>query len=77
LRTTKEIVDLGARDPEMISLMGFFEERVGPDTISDFTTRVIVRQLIKITEAFCTQYAICRRAKSRIAFGRHGISGAV
>jgi hypothetical protein len=61
LRTTKEIVDLGARDPEMISLMGFFEERVGPDTISDFTTRVIVRQLIKITEAFCTQYAIPTR----------------
>jgi hypothetical protein len=58
LRTAKEIVDLGARDPEMISLMGFFEERVGPDTISDFTTRVIVGQLAKITEAFCIQYEI-------------------
>jgi hypothetical protein len=33
--------------------MGFFEEKVGPDTISDFTTRVIVRQLAKITETFC------------------------
>jgi hypothetical protein len=58
MRTAKEIVDLGARDPEMISLMGFFEERVGPDTISDFTTRVIVRQLAKITESFCIQHGI-------------------
>ena len=41
LRTANEIVTLGANDPEMISLMGFFEEGVGPDTISDFTSRVI------------------------------------
>lgn len=53
LRTSKEIVTLGARDPEMISLMGFFEEDVGPDTISDLTTTVIMDDLAKITETFC------------------------
>ncbi|GBQ28785.1 hypothetical protein AA13594_1125 [Gluconacetobacter azotocaptans DSM 13594] len=53
LRTSKEIITLGARDPEMISLMGFFEEDVGPDTISDLTTTVIVEDLAAITEAFC------------------------
>ncbi len=58
IRTAKEIVDLGSKDPEMISLMGFFEEGVGPDTISDFTTRVIVDQLARITEAFCLQRGI-------------------
>jgi hypothetical protein len=58
LRTAKEIVTLGSRDPEMISLMGFFEEGVGPDTISDLTTRVIVPQLARITEAFCTKHGI-------------------
>jgi len=58
VRTAKEIVELGSRDPEMISMMGFFEERVGPDTISDFTTRVIVNQLAKITEAFCLEHGI-------------------
>jgi len=42
----------------MISLMGFFEENVGPDTISDFTTRVIVKQLARVTEAFCIEHAI-------------------
>lgn len=58
LRTAKEIIDLGASDPEMISLMGFFEEGVGPDTISDFTTRVIAPQLSKLTEAFCIENGI-------------------
>ena len=58
IRTAKEIVELGSRDPEMISLMGFFEEKVGPDTISDFTTRVIATQLAQITEEFCRQHRI-------------------
>lgn len=66
LVTTKEIVTLGARDPEMVSLMGFFEENVGADTISDLTTTVIMNDLAAITEAFCNaqgvsvfQFAVC------------------
>ena len=58
LRTTKEIIELGSEDPEMISLMGFFEEDIGPDTISDFTTRVIMSELAAITEAFCKKHKI-------------------
>lgn len=53
IRTAKEIIELGSKDPEMISLMGFFEEGVGPDTISDFTTRVIMDHLVEITQDFC------------------------
>lgn len=53
IRTSKEIIELGADDPEMISLMGFFEDHVGADTISDFTTRVIIDVLAVITEEFC------------------------
>jgi len=53
LQTAKEIISLGAKDPEMISLMGFFEEDVGPDTISDLTTTVIMPDLAAITEEFC------------------------
>jgi hypothetical protein len=53
VRTAKEVVTLGSNDPEMISLMGFFEEGVGPDTISDFTTRVIIKQLAEVTAKFC------------------------
>ena len=58
LRTCKEIITLGASDPEMISLMGFFEENVGPDTISDLTTTVIMDDLASITEGFCTMHGI-------------------
>ncbi|MGH6958074.1 MAG: hypothetical protein ACREEW_15515 [Caulobacteraceae bacterium] len=61
MRTSKEVIALGASDPEMISLMGFFEENVGPDTISDFTTRVIIDQLSKITAEFCQANAIPMR----------------
>lgn len=58
LHTTKEIIELGARDPEMISLMGFFEENVGPDTISDLTSRIIEPQLAIITNEFCSIHNI-------------------
>ncbi|TGS82738.1 hypothetical protein EN817_25185 [Mesorhizobium sp. M3A.F.Ca.ET.174.01.1.1] len=61
LRTAKEIVELGAEDPEMISLMGFFEEDVGPDTISDLTSRVIQPQLAKLTSEFCGPLGIPMR----------------
>ncbi|ERP98407.1 hypothetical protein Q669_19055 [Labrenzia sp. C1B10] len=58
LRTTKDIIELGARDPEMISLMGFFEEQVGPDTISDLTSRVIEPQLSTLTNEVCGELGI-------------------
>jgi hypothetical protein len=58
LKTAKEIVELGSQDPEMISLMGFLEEDVGPDTISDLTSRVIEPQLAKLTNVFCLKYGI-------------------
>jgi hypothetical protein len=37
----------------MLSLMGFLEEGIGPDTISDFTTRATNAALSKITNQFC------------------------
>lgn len=58
MKTAKEIIDLGSNDPEMVSLMGFFEENVGPDTISDFTTRVIIESLAEITNEFCISHGV-------------------
>lgn len=58
MHTAKEIITLGSKDPEMISLMGFFEANVGPDTISDYTTRVIINQLAAITNKFCLTHKI-------------------
>lgn len=58
MRTASEVINLGSKDPEMISLMPFFEEDVGPDTISDFTTHVITPQLAQITNDFCVANAV-------------------
>ncbi len=58
MTTAKEILNLGADDPEMISIMGFLEDDVGPDTISDFTTRVIMPELAAITQDFCKENGV-------------------
>lgn len=53
LRTTRKIIALGSKDPEMLSLMGFLEPGVGSDTISDFTTKAMTGALAQITHNFC------------------------
>jgi hypothetical protein len=58
LRTAKEIITLGEKNPAMIPLMGLFEEGVGPDTLSDMTTNFILPVLCEITEKFSTDQNI-------------------
>lgn len=58
LDTTKEIITLGETDPQVISLMGIFEEGIGPDTISDLTTNLILDQICQLTNNFCKKYKI-------------------
>ncbi len=52
LRTVKEIIDLGESDPSLLSLVGLFEEGVGPDTIGDFTSHCISDALIDLSADF-------------------------
>ena len=68
LETTQEIITLGSKDPDMIALMGFFEENVGPDTISDFTTSAIFKQLCELTETFCNEQGI-EGSETNASFG--------
>lgn len=49
LTTIKHVIRLGSKDPEMLSLMGFLEAGIGPDTISDFTTIAMSDALSQIT----------------------------
>lgn len=65
LTTAREIIELGEDNPQIISLMGLFEEGVGPDSISDLTTNIITPVLAKITTDFCTQHSIPTRAFER------------
>ncbi|MDP3492313.1 MAG: hypothetical protein Q8R82_04310 [Hyphomonadaceae bacterium] len=56
LRTTKQIVELGETDPTLLSLVGLFEEGVGPDTIGDFTSHCIFEALVAISAEFYEQH---------------------
>jgi len=58
LKTTREVLDLGITNPEIISLMGVFEDDVGPDTISDLTTNAIFPALQQITLDFCKKHGV-------------------
>lgn len=64
LRTTRKIVSLGSKDPEMLSLMGFLEPGVGSDTISDFTTKAMTDALAEITHDFCKRTGVDLSANS-------------
>lgn len=58
LKTVQSVIKLGSKDPEMLSLMGFIESGVGPDTISDFTTIAMADALAQITHEFCVSHSI-------------------
>lgn len=58
LRTAKKIIDLGQKDPDVIPLMGLFEEGVGPDTLSDMASNLILPALCEITSDFCATHAV-------------------
>jgi hypothetical protein len=46
MATTKEIVDLGVEDPDLFVALGLFEDKIGPDRISDMTASVILPGLL-------------------------------
>jgi hypothetical protein len=62
LRTAKQIITLGEKNPDMIPLMGLFEEGVGPDILSDMTTNFLLPVLCEITEQFCEANAVPTKA---------------
>lgn len=45
-----EIYNLGIKDPEIIEIVGIFEEGFGPDLISDMTINIILDDICRFTE---------------------------
>jgi hypothetical protein len=58
LATAKEIVDLGVNDPSIFLLIPLLEENVGPDLISDMTTRIILPDLADFTHRILSREAV-------------------
>ena len=50
LRSIKELIDAGARDPIIFELIGVFEEGIGCDRISDLLTYKLVERICHFTE---------------------------
>lgn len=44
------VIRLGVKDPEMFSALPLFEEGIGPDLISDMTTKIILKEIIAFNE---------------------------
>ncbi|QLH70716.1 hypothetical protein [Rhodopseudomonas palustris] len=42
----KNVIELGVKDPELFSALALFEEGIGPDLISDMTTKIILEQIV-------------------------------
>lgn len=58
LSTAKEIVDLGVVDPDLFQALALFEDGVGPDRISDMTTKVIIKDLLAFNHRVLSELSI-------------------
>jgi hypothetical protein len=57
LRTAKQILSKGIDDLEIFELVGMFQERFGPDRISDMTANVIRQELNQFTSRILEEIA--------------------
>lgn len=58
LRTAKQIVDSGIKDPEIFELMGLFQEGIGADRISDMVGRIIVDDLLEYSRRIFSNFGL-------------------
>jgi hypothetical protein len=49
IQTASEIIKLGIKDSDLFMLLPLFEEKIGPDSISDITTSAIENVLLEFT----------------------------
>lgn len=61
MMTAHEIVQLGIEDPKLFPLLALLEDDIGPDRISDLTTRVIAPHLAAFTTRVLEGFDIPRK----------------
>lgn len=50
IKDAKEIIDAGNTDSEFFQLIGLFEEKVGPDRLSDMYSNLIIEEIMEYTK---------------------------
>ena len=58
LNTSKQIISLGIENPKLFILLPLLENDVGPDRISDMTTKIIFPELAKYTFQMAQEFSI-------------------
>lgn len=53
-----KIVQAGVEDPVLFELVGVFQDKIGPDRISDMVAKIITSDLIKFTQRVCSDCGI-------------------
>ncbi|TAV12593.1 hypothetical protein ELI37_19850 [Rhizobium leguminosarum] len=58
IRTAGEIIDLGVSDPDLFIAMALIEDGIGPDRISDMTTKIVMPAIVEFTQDVCGRLGI-------------------
>lgn len=58
LNNVMQIVEAGVDDPVLFELVGVFQDKVGPDRISDMIAKIIIADLVKFTQRVCSDCGI-------------------
>lgn len=61
LSTVLDMIELGEVNSDLISLIGLFEDGIGPDAIGDFAAHCISEQLVSISSAFYREHDLPTR----------------
>jgi hypothetical protein len=55
MRVAHQIVGIGVQDPDLFAAMALFEEKIGPDRISDLTTKILLPALGEFNRRILTE----------------------
>ena len=64
IETARQIVRLGIEDPDLFVALALFEEGVGPDRISDMTTKVILPDLLAFNARVLSDLDVLRQPRT-------------
>ena len=68
IRVAKQIIDIGIKDPDLFVAMALFEDKFGPDLISDMTTNIIFDALIKFNKRIINELGLNSKNKNAKGF---------